>query len=59
MALALSRQSGMPLDHLASTLRTGDPAVYARIENDHLLVDLRSILPEHDPLLTERLRRLP
>jgi L-seryl-tRNA(Ser) seleniumtransferase len=59
IALALSRQSGMPLDHLATTLRTGDPAVYARIENDHLLVDLRSILPEHDPLLTERLRRLP
>ena len=32
----------------AEALREGDPAVVARIEHDHCLVDLRCVPPESD-----------
>lgn len=39
-------------DTLAAELRTSDPPVIARIENDQLLLDPRTVLPEQDqPLL--------
>lgn len=37
-------------------LRTGDPAVVARIENGRLLLDLRTVLPEEEEALAARLR---
>ena len=36
-------------------LRLGDPPVIARIEDDRLLFDLRTVLPEEEDLLADRL----
>jgi L-seryl-tRNA(Ser) seleniumtransferase len=38
-------------------LRTGDPAVIARIEDDRLVLDLRTVFEEEEPALLEALRR--
>jgi L-seryl-tRNA(Ser) seleniumtransferase len=38
-------------------LRTGDPAVIARIEDDRLVLDLRTVFDEEEPALLEALRR--
>ena len=40
-------------NRLASALRTGTPAVVARIADDRLWLDLRTVLPEQDSLLAE------
>ncbi len=54
VALALlCRESG--LDDLAKRLRLGEPAVVARIADGRLLFDLRTVLPEQDDALLERL----
>ena len=37
-------------------LRTGDPAVIVRIENDTILVDLRTVFPEEEAELVEALQ---
>jgi len=39
-------------------LRTGDPPVIARIENDRLLLDLRTVFPEEEAALARRLGAL-
>jgi len=39
-------------------LRAGDPPVIARIENDRLVIDLRTVLPEEEDELTRRLLAL-
>ncbi|MCE5257963.1 MAG: L-seryl-tRNA(Sec) selenium transferase [Chloroflexi bacterium] len=41
---------------LAAALRRGDPPVVARVEEDTLLFDLRTVLPEQEDMLAERLR---
>lgn len=51
--LALSA-GGRP-EHLAARLRSGEPPVIARIERDALVLDLRTVLPEEDDLLTTAL----
>ena len=38
-------------DALAARLRAGGPPVVARIENDRLVLDLRTVLPEQEALL--------
>src|SRR5439155_21119294 len=43
-------------DQLAARLRRADPPVIARIEDDHLLLDLRAILPEQDAFLEQSVR---
>ena len=43
---------------LASTLRTGSPSVLARIEQDQVLLDLRSVHPSQDALLVEAVQRV-
>jgi L-seryl-tRNA(Ser) seleniumtransferase len=43
------------VDALASKLRTGKPPVFGRIQNDRLLLDLRSVLPSQDTSLVEAL----
>ncbi len=39
----------------AAALRTGSPAVVARIQQDRLLIDLRTVLPEQEDQLARRL----
>ena len=45
------------LEGLAARLRSGTPAVVARIADGRLVVDLRSVDPEEDELLAEALLR--
>jgi L-seryl-tRNA(Ser) seleniumtransferase len=43
---------------LARRLRTGTPAVFARIQNDAVLIDFRTVLPGEDRAILEALSRL-
>jgi L-seryl-tRNA(Ser) seleniumtransferase len=43
---------------LEARLRAGDPPIVARIEHDRLLLDLRTIFPEQDDVLTQALSAL-
>jgi L-seryl-tRNA(Ser) seleniumtransferase len=44
---------GNGADRVARKLRLGEPAVFGRIEDQRLLLDLRSVLPEDDERLSE------
>ena len=44
-------------ERLAARLRTGAPPVVARVEAGRLLLDLRTVLPEQDALLTAALKQ--
>lgn len=44
-------------ERLAAALRASAPAVVGRIEQDQLLLDLRTVLPNEDEALAEALRR--
>jgi L-seryl-tRNA(Ser) seleniumtransferase len=46
---------GLTPDSAAAALRTGDPAIVARIADDRLLLDPRTIFPEDEPALLTRL----
>jgi L-seryl-tRNA(Ser) seleniumtransferase len=41
----------LPADRLASALRGGDPPVIARIDNDRVVIDLRTVGPSLDEQL--------
>jgi L-seryl-tRNA(Ser) seleniumtransferase len=41
---------------IESALRHGNPPVVARVENDHVLLDLRTVLPDEDESLVEVLK---
>ena len=43
--------SGPHVTKLAASLRAGDPPVIARIVDERVALDLRSVLPEHDEAL--------
>jgi len=45
-------------DEMANELRHHDPPVVARVEDDRLIVDLRTVFPEQEPALTDALRKL-
>jgi L-seryl-tRNA(Ser) seleniumtransferase len=45
----------LTLDGAAAALRIGDPAIVARIADDRLLLDPRTIFPEDEPELLRRL----
>jgi L-seryl-tRNA(Ser) seleniumtransferase len=55
-AVALSSWEEMPVDGLARRLRLGAPGVFGRIEQDRLLLDLRTVLPEDDERLAAAVR---
>jgi L-seryl-tRNA(Ser) seleniumtransferase len=42
----------LPAERLASALRAGDPPVIARIDNDRVVIDLRTVAPNLDEQLT-------
>jgi L-seryl-tRNA(Ser) seleniumtransferase len=50
--------SGVDPDALLARLRAGDPPVIARIEDDRVLLDLRTVAPEEDAELLARLRNV-
>jgi L-seryl-tRNA(Ser) seleniumtransferase len=58
ISLARSNPGGTSVKRLAATLRTGEPAVYSRIENDRLLIDLRTIPASDDGRLIDALSRI-
>ncbi|MGC9359518.1 MAG: L-seryl-tRNA(Sec) selenium transferase, partial [Anaerolineae bacterium] len=43
---------------LAKRLRLGSPPVVARVQDDHVVLDLRTVLPEQEEALSARLREL-
>ena len=55
-ALVLSPADGEGVDTLARRLRLGDPGIFGRIDQDRLLLDLRTVLPEEDEILLRSLR---
>ncbi len=56
-ALAVSLP-GLAAEELAGRLRSAEPPIVARIEEDRLLLDLRSVDPDEDALLIETLSRV-
>ena len=48
--------TGEGVDTLARRLRLGDPGIFGRIDQDRLLLDLRTVLPEDDEILLRSLR---
>ncbi len=56
VAVALAAQGGAAA--LAESLRGADPPVIARIEEGRVLLDLRSVAPEEDELLSDALGRV-
>jgi L-seryl-tRNA(Ser) seleniumtransferase len=55
--LALERH-GMSADLLESALRHSDPPVIARIEDDRVVLDLRTVFDDEDEALTRALRQV-
>ncbi len=49
---------GLSVDELARRLRIGQPPVIGRVEEDNLLLDVRTVLPEQDEALIQALRRV-
>jgi L-seryl-tRNA(Ser) seleniumtransferase len=43
---------------LAVQLRAGDPAIVARLQDEHLVIDLRTVLPHEEAALAKRLMEL-
>jgi len=44
-------------DELAARLRLGEPAVVARLRDGKLVLDVRTVFPEQEPVLVEAVRR--
>jgi L-seryl-tRNA(Ser) seleniumtransferase len=53
--LALSRD-GVSADELAARLRASDPPIIARVEEGRVLLDLRTVFPDEEPLIAAALR---
>ena len=51
--------SGLSADELATRLRQSAPPIVARVEDDRVLLDLRTVFLEQDPLLAEAIPRIP
>jgi L-seryl-tRNA(Ser) seleniumtransferase len=55
--LALSC-SVLSADELAERLRASDPPIIARVEQGRVLLDLRTVFPDQDPLIAAALNRI-
>ena len=49
---------GVSADELATRLRHADPPVIARVEDDRVVLDLRTVFPEQDAIVVQVLRSL-
>ncbi|MEN6627505.1 MAG: L-seryl-tRNA(Sec) selenium transferase [Candidatus Sumerlaeia bacterium] len=47
------RREGMSADQLSRALRLAEPPIIARIENEEVLLDLRTVLEEEETLITQ------
>jgi L-seryl-tRNA(Ser) seleniumtransferase len=56
--IALTSNSFSP-NELAARLRAADPPVIARVEDGRVLLDLRTVFPEQDDVLTQILVSAP
>jgi len=52
------KPSDMSVDRLATALRSGMPSVIGRVQQDRLLLDLRSVLPRQDAQLVDAVEAL-
>jgi L-seryl-tRNA(Ser) seleniumtransferase len=50
--------SGRSADELASALRALEPPIIVRVEDGRVLLDLRTVFPEQDQILSAALRKL-
>jgi L-seryl-tRNA(Ser) seleniumtransferase len=50
--------AGENASDVSRRLRTGEPAVFGRIQDDRVLIDLRTVQPEDEEMLVRRLREL-
>ena len=57
VCVALTPQSGH-VDQTTAALRSGDPSVFARVRNEQILFDLRTVSPHEDSVLLEAVERL-
>ena len=55
--LAVSHKA-LSADEVAARLRAFDPPIIARVEEGRVLLDLRTVFPEQDPLLVEAIARI-
>jgi L-seryl-tRNA(Ser) seleniumtransferase len=55
--LAVSAES-LSADELVSRLRLSTPPVIARVEEGHVLLDLRTVFPEQDEVLVQALSQI-
>jgi len=55
--LALSCD-GLSADELAARLRTSDPPIIARVEQGRVLLDLRTVFEDQDPIIAAALERI-
>jgi L-seryl-tRNA(Ser) seleniumtransferase len=49
---------GWSADELSARLRAADPPVIARVEEGHVLLDLRTVFPEQDEALLRAIRKI-
>jgi len=50
--------AGLSADELAARLRAAEPPIIARVEEGHVLLDLRTVLPDQDNALASALARI-
>jgi L-seryl-tRNA(Ser) seleniumtransferase len=55
--IALSSAS-LTADELSIRLRSCDPSIVARVEDGHVLIDLRTVFPDQDSVVVQALRSL-
>ncbi len=55
-SLEISPLDGQSADRIATRFRVGNPAVFGRIVDNRILLDLRSVLPKDDEALTRSIR---
>ncbi len=56
--LAFSGGPDLSPSKLEARLRSGSPPIASRLENDCLLLDLRTVFPEDDRLVLEALQQV-
>ena len=50
--------AGLSADELAAALRRNQPPIVARVEEGRVLLDLRTVLPEQEPVIASALERI-